>query len=94
MASAADIPGAFALVSMPFGIAFKRPEAVIRKRNRRIDTGEPGRVFAASFDVDFVVETFLGEVAVLVGDPVVQPAVRLDNEFRHIYISLSLMVSI
>src|ERR671931_2950859 len=66
MASAADIPGAFALASMSFGIALERSEAIIRQRNCRIDAGEPGRVLAASFDVELIVETFLDEVALFV----------------------------
>jgi hypothetical protein len=87
MASAADIAGALAFASMSFGITFERSEPVVIERSRRIDSGESRRVFAASFHIEFVVETFLGEIALFVGDPVVEPAMRLNNEFRHIVVS-------
>lgn len=87
MTSTADIAGAFALASMPFSIAFERSKTVVLERNRRIHSGEPRHVLAASFYVEFVVETFLGEVALFVGDPIVEPAMRLNNEFRHIAVS-------
>ena len=60
---------------------------VVTERNRRIDSGESRRVLAASCYIEFVVETFLSEIALFVGDPIVEPAMRLDNEFRHIAVS-------
>ena len=87
MASAADIAGAFTFASMSFGITFERAKTVVLERNRRIDSGESRRVLAASFDIEFVVETFLSEIAFFVGDPIVEPAMRLNNEFRHIAVS-------
>lgn len=40
------------------------------------------RVLAASFYIEFVVETFLSEIAFFVGDSIVEPAMRLKNEVR------------
>jgi hypothetical protein len=54
---------------------------VVTERNRRIDSGESRRVLAASFYIEFVVETFLSEIALFVGDPIVEPAMRLNNVF-------------
>ena len=87
MASAADIAGALTFASMSFGITFERAKTVVVERNRRIDSGESRRVLAASFDIELVVETFLSEIALFVGDPIVEPAMRLNNEFRHIAVS-------
>src|SRR4030095_6216842 len=74
MASTADIAGALTFASMSFGITFERSKTVIIEGSRRIDSGESRRVLAASFYVEFVVETFLGEIALFVGDPIVEPA--------------------
>ena len=84
MTSTADIAGALPFAAMSLGITFERAKTVVVERNRRIDSGESRRVLAASFYVEFVVETFLGEIALFVGDPIVEPAMRLNNEFRHI----------
>ena len=51
------------------------------------DSGESRRVLAASFYIEFVVETFLGEITFFVGDPIVEPSMRLNNEYRHIAVS-------
>ena len=32
---------------------------------------------------EFVIETFGGEIALLLGDPFLQPEMRRDDEFRH-----------
>ena len=55
MARAADIAGAFVLASMSFGVALERAETVILEGNRRIDSGESRRVFAAAFHIELVV---------------------------------------
>src|SRR5688572_27736454 len=83
MTCAANVAGAFTLASMALGVAFERPETVVLERHRQIHAGELGRVFAASLDIELVVETFLAEIALFVGDPIVEPAMRLNNEFRH-----------
>jgi hypothetical protein len=93
MASTADIAGALAFAPMSFAITFERSKTVVIERNRRIDSGESRRVLAASFYVEFVVEPFLSEIALFVGDPIVEPAMRLNNEFRHIAVS-PLIISI
>ena len=87
MASTADIAGPLAFASMSFGITFKRSKTIVIERNRRIDSGESRRVLAASFHVEVVVETLLGEIALFIGDPIVEPAMRLNNKFRHIAVS-------
>src|SRR5262249_42739450 len=55
--------------------------------NWRIDRGESRRILAASFYVELVVEPFLGEIALFISDPIVEPAMRLNNKFRHIAVS-------
>src|SRR5262245_59183580 len=83
MASTADIASTLTFASMSFGITFERSKPVVIKLNRRIDSGESRRVLAASFYIELVVETFLGEITLFVGDPIVEPAMRLNYEFRH-----------
>src|SRR4029453_18324918 len=87
MASTAYIAGALAFASVSFGITFERSKTVIIERNRRIDSGESRRVLAASFHIELVGETFLSEIALFVSDPIVEPAMRLNNKFRHIAVS-------
>src|SRR5215813_8091348 len=87
MTSAAHIAGALALASMPFGITFERTKPVVIQRNRRIDSRESRRILAASFNVELVVKPFFGEIALLISDPIVEPAMRLNYEFRHIAVS-------
>src|SRR5262245_21486008 len=87
MASTAHIAGTLAFASMSFGITFERSKPVVIERNRRIDNGESRRIFTASFNIEFVVETFLGEITFFVGHPIVEPAMRLNYEFRHIAVS-------
>src|SRR5215471_9898677 len=83
MAGAAHVSGAFAFASMSFGITFKRSKPVVIERYRRIDSGESRRIFTASFYIELVVETFLGEITLFVGHPIVEPAMRLNHKFRH-----------
>src|SRR4249920_2611906 len=68
MASTADIAGAFTFASVSFGITFERSKPVIIEGNRRIDSGQSRRVLAASCYIELVVETFLGEISLFVGD--------------------------
>src|SRR5918995_6312917 len=84
MASTADIAGAFTLAPMPLGITFERAKTVILERDGRIHAGEPGRVLAASFYIELVVQTFLGKITLFLGDPIVESTMRLNNKFRHI----------
>src|SRR5215475_9108501 len=87
MASTADIAGVFAFASMSFGITFERSKPVVIQLNRRIDSGESRCVLTASLYIELVVEPFLGEIALFVGDPIVEPSMRLNNKFRHIAVS-------
>src|SRR5262245_3818466 len=93
MASTAHIAGAFAFASMSFGITFERSKPVVIERNRRIDCGEPRRILSASFYIELVVDPFRSEIALFIGDPIVEPAMRLNHEFRHIAVS-PLIISI
>src|SRR5262249_9123111 len=87
MTSAAHIAGALALASMSFGITFERSKPGVIQRNRRIDSGESRRIPAASLYIELVVEPFLGEITLFIGDPIVEPAMRLNYKFRHTAIS-------
>ena len=87
MASTAYIARALAFASMSFTITFERSKPIVIERNRGIDSGESRRILAASFYIQFVVETFLTEIALFVCDPIVEPAMRLNNELRHIAVS-------
>lgn len=53
-------------------------------------SGERGRVLAASFYIEFIIETFFTEIAPFVGHPIVEPAMRLDDKFCHRSYLLSL----
>ena len=48
--------------------------------------------FWASFNVERVVESFLTEIAFFVGNPIIEPAMRLNNEFRHIALPLQIIL--
>src|SRR5262245_38720318 len=87
MAGTTNIAGALALVSMSFGIAFERSKPVVIERNRRIDSSESRCILSASFYIELVVEPFLGEITLFISDPIVEPAMRLNYEFRHIAVS-------
>src|SRR5262245_19201574 len=93
MASTADIAGALAFVPVSFGIALERSKPVVIKRNRGIDSGESRRILAASFYIELVVETFFSEIALFISDPIIEPAMRLNYEFRHTAVS-PLIISI
>src|SRR5262249_43886055 len=93
MASTADVAGATAFASMPFGITFERSKPVVIERNRGIDSGEARRILTASFYIELVVETFFSEIALFVSNPIIEPAMRLNYEFRHTAVS-PLIISI
>jgi hypothetical protein len=89
MARTTDIARVLTLASVPFGIPLECAETAILERNRRIECREARRIFWASFNVELVVESFLTEIAFFVGNPIIEPAMRLNNEFRHISLSPS-----
>jgi hypothetical protein len=66
-----------------FGIALECAKPVISERFRRIHSGERGRVLAASFYIELIIETCFVKVSLLVGHPIVKPAMRLNDKFRH-----------
>src|SRR5689334_2517928 len=87
VAGAAYVSSALSFASMSFGIAFVCTKAMVFEGVRQIDSGEPRCVLAAPFDVKFIIQAFPGEIAFFVGDPIIEPAVRLNNQFRHSAIS-------
>ena len=88
VAGTTDIARVLTLASVPFGIPLECAETAILERNRRIECREARCIFWASFNVELVVESFLTEIAFFVGNSIIEPAMRLNNEFRHIALPL------
>jgi hypothetical protein len=85
MTRTTHVARAFAFASVSLRVPFECAKAAILERAWRIDGREPGRVLAASFHIELEVEAFRGKIAFFVDDPIVEPAVRLNDEFRHIF---------
>jgi hypothetical protein len=57
--------------------------APLNVRRRRLDARRIGRSGDNRLDEEFVVETFLFEIAFFLGDPLLETPMRLNPEFSH-----------
>src|SRR5262249_53850478 len=83
MAGAGDV-GLHALVAAAVRIGFEGASLQIGNLARRIEELFRARRWPA---LELVIQTFITEIAVRVCDPLLQPTVRLNDEFGHVSLS-------